>query len=60
MIELDGGQHAESSMAVKDEARTDQLKERGYQVIRFWNNDVLENTEGVLEVIMSAALGTSD
>ena len=47
-------------MAVKDKNRTDQLKERGYQVIRFWNNDVLENTEGVLEVIMSAALGITE
>jgi very-short-patch-repair endonuclease len=60
VIELDGGQHGESPMAVKDEIRTDQLKERGYNVIWFWNNEVLENMEGVLEVITSAALKTSD
>ncbi|GAJ06002.1 unnamed protein product [marine sediment metagenome] len=40
----------------KDEERTAWLKERGYRVLRFWNNDVMMNTEGVLERI-SEALG---
>jgi very-short-patch-repair endonuclease len=47
-IELDGGQHAESAT---DAARTQIIEAHGYRVIRFWNNDVLGNTEGVLQVI---------
>ena len=46
-IELDGGQHS----AEKDAPRTHIIESFGYRVIRFWNNDVLENTEGVLEII---------
>jgi BirA family biotin operon repressor/biotin-[acetyl-CoA-carboxylase] ligase len=49
-IELDGGQHATRSSA--DDARTDELARLGYRVIRFWNNDVLGNTAGVLETIL--------
>lgn len=52
IIELDGGQHAERS--AEDEARTRFLVGRGYRVLRFWNNDVLENVEGVLSVIEEA------
>jgi adenine-specific DNA-methyltransferase len=48
-IELDGGQHVE---AVEYDARRDAwLLEQGIQVIRFWNNQVLTETESVLEVI---------
>jgi very-short-patch-repair endonuclease len=52
VIELDGGQHAEQVDA--DAARTADLEQRGYRIIRFWNNDVLENLEGVLETIQAA------
>ena len=48
IIELDGGQHLENK---KDELRDKWLKERGYDVLRFWDNEVLTNVEGVLEVI---------
>ncbi len=48
-IELDGGQHAEQ--AEQDAARTLEITRRGYRVIRFWNNDVMQNLAGVLEVI---------
>src|SRR4051794_2947389 len=51
-IELDGGQHAEQQEA--DTNRTAALEQHGYRVIRFWNNDVLENLDGVLEIISSA------
>jgi very-short-patch-repair endonuclease len=44
-IECDGGQHAENAA---DVARTRLIEAHGYRVIRFWNNDVLANTEGVL------------
>jgi very-short-patch-repair endonuclease len=48
-IELDGGQHA--LQEEKDAVRTDELMRRGYRVIRFWNNDVIGNLDGVLETI---------
>ncbi|MEZ0223250.1 MAG: endonuclease domain-containing protein [Alphaproteobacteria bacterium] len=45
VIEVDGGQHSESQ---SDERRTKYLSGLGWIVVRFWNNDVLENTEGVI------------
>jgi len=51
-IELDGGQHALREAA--DESRSAELAQRGYRVIRFWNSEVLENLEGVLEAIRGA------
>ena len=48
VIEVDGGQHSESaSDAIRDRCLTD----RGYRVLRFWNNDVLGNIDGVLTTI---------
>ncbi|VVT15185.1 endonuclease domain-containing protein [Erythrobacter sp. EC-HK427] len=47
-IELDGGQHAESGT---DAGRTRVIEAHGYKVIRFWNNEVLGNIDGVLHVI---------
>jgi len=49
VVEVDGGQHADDG-----EARTHWLETRGYRVIRFWNNDVLANTERVLRKILDA------
>ncbi len=49
IIEVDGGQHADES-----DMRTRWLEARDYRVIRFWNNDVLANTEGVLLTILNA------
>jgi len=49
VIELDGGQHATTAEA--DSMRTRYLEDRGFRVIRFWNNEVLENMEGVWEAI---------
>jgi len=51
IVELDGGQHLEQ-MAY-DAHRTRQLKIMGYSLLRFWNNDVLMDTESVLEVILN-------
>ena len=51
-IELDGGQHTPEA----DAPRTQIIEAFGYRVLRFWNNDVLENTEGVLEVIRQEIL----
>jgi very-short-patch-repair endonuclease len=47
VVELDGGQHSVAS----DSERTLVIERFGYRVIRFWNNDVLQNTEGVLQTI---------
>jgi very-short-patch-repair endonuclease len=54
IVEVDGGQHAEESPA-----RAAWLKSRGYCVIRCWNNEVLANTEGVVETIRGALRGAA-
>jgi very-short-patch-repair endonuclease len=48
VVELDGGQHADSATDVR---RDRFLKADGWRVVRFWNNEVMTNREGVLEVI---------
>ena len=50
IIELDGGQH--SARESQDAKRTTALESQGYLVLRFWNNDVLQNIDGVLESIL--------
>ncbi len=52
IVEVDGGQHAGRLAA--DTRRTAYLESEGYRVLRFWNNDVLINTEGVVETIRVA------
>ncbi len=52
-IELDGGVHGKSEQEKSDAERTRYLNRQGIRVIRFWNNDILKNTESVLEVIWS-------
>ena len=54
VVEVDGGQHDLSSE--QEERRTRFLEGEGYRVVRFWNNDVLSNLDGVQQVIV-AALG---
>ncbi len=56
VIEIDGGQHAEQAAA--DAERTKLLEAEGYRVVRFWNNEVLTNIDGVLEAIASALATT--
>ena len=56
VIEIDGGQHNEQEIRKHDEDRTSWLEERGYRVLRFWNNDVLLNIEGVLERIRESLI----
>jgi ATP-dependent helicase HrpA len=53
-VELDGGQHGEDAQLKHDEKRSAWLKEQGVTVLRFWNNDALTNTEGVLQRIYEA------
>jgi very-short-patch-repair endonuclease len=54
IIELDGGQHLEQDASRYDEERTKYLEARGYKVMRFWNNDVLNNIDGVILAIVRA------
>ena len=49
IVEADGGQHAQE--AEKDEERTTWLNAQGFTVLRFWNNEILLNIEGVIDVI---------
>ena len=55
VIELDGGQHAEN--AVYDQERDAWLRSHGWRVLRFWNNDVLEQSDAVLDAIFEALDG---
>ena len=50
VVEVDGGQHADNA---KDVERDRRLAAAGYRVLRFWNNDVLGNPNGVLEAIVA-------
>ena len=54
VVELDGSQHGENSNRDRDEARTVFLAARGYRVIRFWNHEVFENRDGVVDAILRA------
>jgi very-short-patch-repair endonuclease len=57
IVEADGSQHAESD---DDRRRDYDLSERGFRVLRFWNNDILLRSQSVLEMIFdSAALSPS-
>ena len=51
VIELDGSQHADAAGVTWDRERTRLIAARGYQVVRFWNEDILTNLDGVLEQI---------
>lgn len=55
-VELDGGQHNEPDAQARDKERTAFLEHHGIEVIRFWNNEVFSNTEGVLQTIYDALL----
>ena len=51
IIEIDGGQHNDEKVQEYDTERTECFKKLGYTVIRFWNNEVIENLEGVLQCL---------
>ena len=54
-VELDGGHHADSETVCYDKERTEYLNHLRVNVLRFWNNEVFENLDGVLEAIRRAA-----
>jgi very-short-patch-repair endonuclease len=53
IVEADGGQHAHPG---EHDLRDSQLRRQGWRLLRFWNNDIVENRDGVLQTI-AAALG---
>jgi very-short-patch-repair endonuclease len=57
IIEVDGGQHSVNKDS--DSVRDEYLKSNGFDVLRFWNNEIFENLNGVLEVIKNKVLTPS-
>lgn len=53
IVEIDGGQHNEDTV---DKERDSWLTRDGYLILRFWNNDVFQNTNGVMETIREASV----
>ena len=54
IVEIDGGQHNKVKSKEKDNKRTSWLESEGYHVVRFWNNEILTNQEGVFSLIQDA------
>ncbi len=57
IVEVDGSQHADQ--AEYDAARTIYLEAQGFRVLRFWDNDVLLQTDAVMQVIFDSLTGPS-
>jgi very-short-patch-repair endonuclease len=54
VVELDGAHHADdAAQGAADHRRADLLRARGYRLVRFWNDEVLSNLDGVLEQILA-------
>ncbi len=59
IVELDGGQHATPDAIAYDHQRTEFLQQQGFAILRFWNNEMLENSEAVLTKIVEMAQSIS-
>ena len=55
IVEVDGGQHNESPAITLDKQRTNWLESQGYCLLRFWNNDISSNIDGVISKILENA-----
>jgi len=55
IVELDGSQHGESAQRLADQLRSQRLSEDGWTILRFWNDDVLRDMDGVCSHIVAAA-----
>jgi Protein of unknown function (DUF559) len=60
IIEVDGSQHADPERLEADRGGTAWFRSQGYRVIRFWNNEITENIEGVLEAIYVELYGSRE
>jgi very-short-patch-repair endonuclease len=56
VIEVDGAQHNQPENVIRDTERSIYLQSQGYRILRFWNNDVLKNIDGVMEAILAEML----
>ncbi|WP_445487448.1 endonuclease domain-containing protein [Rhodopseudomonas sp. RCAM05734] len=56
LVEVDGSQHAERASDVE---RTKWLEDQGFRILRFWNNEVLNETNAVLEIILATVIAVS-
>lgn len=54
IIELDGGHHNENKNIEKDKVRQNYFEKQGFKVLRFWNNDLFQDIESVLDVVLKA------
>jgi adenine-specific DNA-methyltransferase len=53
VVEVDGGQHLEQSVVKHDAERAQWLQAQGFRLLRFWNDEVLKETEAVMQRIWS-------
>jgi very-short-patch-repair endonuclease len=61
IVELDGSQHGDDEACQKDAARTRALENLGWKVVRFWNDDVLKDIDGVcMHIVTIAGLAGAD
>jgi very-short-patch-repair endonuclease len=60
LVEVDGPSHTEPGASERDHARTCWLESEGYRILRFWNHEVFENIDGVLDTIYAALYGSLD
>ena len=60
VIEVDGSQHGWRQNIKRDAERTAWPESEGYRVVRFWNNEVVENIDGVVQTIYDAVHGPGD
>jgi very-short-patch-repair endonuclease len=58
IVEADGSQHGEDDGRRRDRTRTRSLESEGYRVIRFWNNEITQNIQGVMEAIYANIYGS--
>jgi len=58
VIELDGEQHGKDEATAYDQTRNAFMEREGWVVVRFWNNEVYDNIDGVLEAILDAAMNS--
>ncbi|QND52501.1 endonuclease domain-containing protein [Phyllobacterium sp. 628] len=56
IVELDGSQHGDDDRLIYDQKRTERLASDGWTVLRFWNDDVVRDIEGVCQHIVRVAL----
>ncbi len=60
VVEVDGSQHADEAHESHDRERTRWLEKEGFGVLRFWNSDINDELDAVLDVIYAKVYGASD